>query len=400
MGGAWNFAKSDLESWKERSNWSGRMEKKTLMSKVQADADRDRVQSADINLKKVEEEKRVLTRYMKPRTITDLTAKVEEAKRNLERTILKAEADLVFKQADFKVKDAVYQQELARQQDIEGEIIKCTVRAPQDGLVVYYVPEQVRGGGGAQQSIVAQGEPVREGQKMMQIPDLTKMVVNVRVPEAFISHLHSSKPNDRSSWQHARVRVDAFPNRILNGHVKFVDTVASSADFFAADVKVYKTLVSIDDHVEGMKPGMSAEVTITAEESKEPVLVVPVQSVLGTITSGAQRKVWVIGPGGQPEERNIVVGKSNERVVEVKEGLKEGEKVAENPQSLEPEDSDMKAGKQRSIKGGDDSQGPGGKKGDGKKGGTPKTKVAMPPREAWVPNPANVPHQRQESRPA
>ncbi len=110
---------------------------------------------------------------------------------------------------------------------------------------------------------MAQGEPVREGQKMMQIPDLSQMLVNVRVHEAMVSTCTTKRmPTDKSTWQTAQIRVDAFPSRILHGHIKTVDTVASQQDWFASDVKVYKTMVSIDEPMEGLKPGMSAEVTI------------------------------------------------------------------------------------------------------------------------------------------
>ena len=54
-------------------------------------------------------------------------------------------------------------------------------------MVVYCVPEQARKGGGAQQSIIAQGEPVREGQQLLQIPDLRHMRVNARVHEALVA---------------------------------------------------------------------------------------------------------------------------------------------------------------------------------------------------------------------
>ena len=127
---------------------------------------------ACISLEKVEEEKRVLVDYMKKRTEQDLSAKRAESKRALERVKTQARSKLAQFDAKQLAKDSVYKQELSKKQEIEGEIAKCTILSPQDGLVVYYVPEQVRGGGGTQQSIVAQGEPVREGQKMMQIPDL------------------------------------------------------------------------------------------------------------------------------------------------------------------------------------------------------------------------------------
>lgn len=266
-----------------------------------------------------------------------------------------------------KEKTSLYRQDLDRQMEILSEIAKCTVRAPQDGLLVYYVPEQVRGGGGTQQSIVAQGEPVRENQKMMQIPDLDKMMVNVRVPEAFVRHLHSADKENKSSWQHASIKVDAFPAQLLPGHVKVVDTVASQQDWFSSDVKVYKTLVSIDTKMTGLKPGMSAEVTIVAEETKDPVLLVPIQSVIGTINSGADRHVFVINEAGFPEKRAIQIGLSNERDVEVKSGLKEGDKIVLDPSSLIKDDENgLRVGRPRG-KGG--PGGPGGYGGDGKKGG-------------------------------
>jgi len=361
-------AKSDLESWKDRAAWSARMVKKGLMSKVQAEADQSKLEAAQFALQKVQEELRVLedlTYGIRERTVMDLTSKRKEANLSLEKAKSQAKSKIAQKEADRLAARSVYEQKLSKKKEIEGEITKCVIYAPQDGLVVYYVPDQVRGGGGTQQSIVSQGEPVREGQKMLQIPDLSKMMVNVRVHEALVAHLYKKKR------QPAEIRVDAFPNRILRGHVKMVDTIASQQDWFASDVKVYKTLVTIDESMEGLKPGMSAEVTIYAEESSEPVLVVPVQSVVGTISMGAERKCFVVGPDGQPQLRDIVVGMSNERVVEVKSGLKEGERVVQNPQPLLDAKSEMRPGRGRAHgdEEGEKAGGEGGpKKKDGAKG--------------------------------
>jgi HlyD family secretion protein len=368
-------AKSDLESWKDRAAWSARMVKKGLMSKVQADADKDRVQGSKIALDKLEKEKEVLVKFTKDRTIQDLTAKVKEAERTLEKQKIQDRATRALDEAARKSKRSIYDQEVTKKNEIVAEIAKCIVLAPQDGLVVYYVPEQVRGGGGTQQSIVAQGEPVREGQKMMQIPDLSLMQVNVRVPEALVKNLHNEEDaSDKSTWQRAQIRVDAFSSELLRGHIKTIDTVASQQDWFAADVKVYKTIISIDSALDSLnlKPGMSAEVTISADESPTPVLVVPVQAVLGTISSGADRKCFVIASDGQPVLRDIVVGMSNERLVEVKSGLQEGDRVVLSPRALLTDDSELKPGRDRS-KSHDDSEGGGnGGKKNGKKGGKKK----------------------------
>ena len=64
------------------------------------------------------------------------------------------------------------------------------------------------------------------------------------------------------------------------------------------------------------------------------MLVVPVQAIVGTISLGANPHCFVVGMDGQPELRDIVLGMSNQRLVEVKSGLEEGDKVVLNPASL------------------------------------------------------------------
>ena len=312
------------------------------MSKAQAKGDDSRTDALRVSLQKLETERRVLIDFEKRRTTQDLSAKLAEANRALDRVRSHSRAKLVVADADRLAKDSVYKQQLARVHEIEAEIAKCLVFSPQDGLVVYYVSDQARSGGGSQQSIVAQGEPVREGQKMMQIPDLSQMVVNVRVHEAMVSSLRNERdPNDESTWQVAEIRIDALPNRIVRGHVKTVDTVAGQQDWFAADVKLYKTVVSIDEPVAGLKPGMSAEVTICADESPALVMVVPVQAIVGTISLGAQPHCFVVGKDGQPERRDVIVGMSNQMLVEIKSGLEVGDKVVLDTGSLLALDGEM-----------------------------------------------------------
>jgi HlyD family secretion protein len=369
-------ARSNYEQWQDRAAWSLRMFKKGLVSKSQADADASRRDSALFTLQKAEEQLRVLedkTWGDKQRTILDKSTQVEQAERDVKKYELQRKATLAKDDVNRLSKKSVLEQKLAKLYDLEAEIAKCTLRAPQDGIVIYYVPEQAKRGAGTQQSLPAQGEPVREGQKLMQIPDLTQMLVNVSVHEAMVSHLHNEYPDDPSKWQYAVIKVDAYPDKVFHGHVKSVATTASTLDWFASDVKVYKTLVSIDDQKGGLRPGMSAEVTIIADESPTPVLTIPIQSVLGTISMGANRKCFVLGPSGRPEMRDIVVGMSNEREVEVKSGLKEGEVVVLNPRPLLPEDSELKPGRAHPRLEESDGQGPDGAKKGWKKGaGAPK----------------------------
>jgi multidrug efflux pump subunit AcrA (membrane-fusion protein) len=343
---------------------------------AQADSDRARSRSAEITLKKVEEELRVLEQYTARIKTKDLESKIAEARRALERVERQAVAKLAQTQAARSASYSKYLQEVAKVHDIEEEIRKCTLRAPQGGLVVYYIPEQTRSGSGTQQAIVAQGEPVREGQKLMSIPNLSKMLVNTRVHEAMIRNvrgdrmvrtgfseavnagLHFSSQNPFAvlstqlvysqvrldftekyqqyeqvlveAGQPATIRIDSLPGETFKGHIKTVATVASQQDWMSSDVKVYQTMISIDEEIKGARPGMSAQVTILTDAKAEHVLAIPVEAIIGGSGAGRKRKCFVKTPTG-PVEREIVVGMSNDTKAEILSGLEDGEEVVLNP---------------------------------------------------------------------
>ena len=79
---------------------------------------------------------------------------------------------------------------------------------------------------------------------------------------------------------------------------------------------------------------MSAEVTIVVDNKQEAVLTVPLQAILGSPDMGKQRKCFVLNSDGQAEERDIVVGLSNDKMAEIKAGLAENEAVVLNPKAL------------------------------------------------------------------
>src|SRR5262249_14129918 len=221
-------------------------------------------------------------------------------------------------------KKRVWMQESDKYKDLVEEIHKTKLWAPQDGLVVYYVSEMNRFNMG-RQAIVAQGEHVTEGQKLMQIPDLEHMALTAKVHEALVSRVAAKQP--------AIIKCGSFPDRLLKGHVDQVATVAAVTDFWASDVKVYNTKIAIDEYLAGLKPGMTSEVTITTGATKEHVLTAPVQAVIGGAEMAGKRQVFVMN-GRIPEKRDIEIGESNDKMVEIKSGLKEGEEIVLNPKVL------------------------------------------------------------------
>lgn len=375
VGGRIELAEADVEMWKDRVAYSQRMQLKGYLSPAQLQADESRLSSARESLKKVKTEKMLLQKFLAQRNVQDYSGKVQEAWRAYDRKISEANAKEVQADADRRTKRSVYVQESEKLRDIEDQLDECKIHAPQDGMVVYYIPESSRWSQ-SERGLVQQGASVQEGQKLMRIPDLNKMQVSTRVHEAMVSRLrgddrrstgihesvrasllanpdplarllgnhedifemHRARYRDKeyhlaSSGQSSMIRVDAFPDKTLKGHVRSVATVASSSDFMSSDVKVYTTIVAIDDPVGNLKPGMSAEVTIYVDNTLENVLAVPVQSIIGGAESGRTRKLYVMTASG-PQEREVTIGLSNEKMAEVREGLQAGDQVILNPKTI------------------------------------------------------------------
>jgi RND family efflux transporter MFP subunit len=360
------IAESDVEQQRDRSAWAQRMLKKGYYTVSQSDSEQSKLQSLELNLAKVVEEKRVLTNDVygdKKRKETDYKNSVEVAALGLSQVENQWLANEVQYRTDRDTKKSLYDQAVSKYKDIEEEIRKCKLYAPEDGLVVYYVAEKTRWGVGRQE-LVAQGEAVSENQKLMQIPDLKHMFVNAKIHEAMVARLRRG--------QSAMVRVESMSNQRLRGHVESVANTPSQQDMFAADVKVYATKVAVDEELEGLKPGMTAEVTITVADALEDVLTVPIQAIIGAAEMGSTRKCFVITPNG-PEEREIVVGMSNEKEAEIKSGLKEGEEVVTNPKAIVGDKvKTREAGEYSNKNGGQEGNGKGRGKGpDGKGPGGP-----------------------------
>ena len=89
---------------------------------------------------------------------------------------------------------------------------------------------------------------------------------------------------------------------------------------------MYETVVTIDDEVEQLKPGMTAMVEIHIDKV-EDVLTVPVQAV----QQKEKETFLYVERGGRVERQDIEVGRTNDKFVEIKTGLGEGDRVVLNP---------------------------------------------------------------------
>lgn len=299
------LAESDLERATDRLKWSESMKAKNYVSDSQVLSDKLSKQKSDISLANAKMKLSVLQKYSKEKQVTELKA-----------SVAKSESDKLAKQA-------TYELEKTKEEKLRKQIEKCKLYAPNDGLVVYANDQnQMRGGQGP---IVAEGEQVRERQKIFSLPDINNMRVNTKVHESMIDRVARELP--------AKIKVDALPTLPLRGKVESVQPLPDPGGWMNSDVKMYTTLVTIEGHNSSLRPGMTAEVTILVTQL-ENVLSVPVQAV---VQGQGKDYVFLLTPDG-PVRTEVKLGITNQKVIEVKEGLKAGDEVAMNWTTLMTEE--------------------------------------------------------------
>jgi RND family efflux transporter MFP subunit len=254
----------------------------------------------------------VLEKYGRRRQEAELKFKAEDAKRELTRTKSSGAASIAKAKADLDSARVVAELEKGQLERFKKQLDLAIIKAPEDGILVY---SQTRYWDPA--SRVQVGGMVMYQMPIFQLPELDHMQVKVRI--------HESKVKKIKEGQAVEVRVESYHNRVLHGTVKKVATLSDSADSWRrGGVKDYETIVTIDDLPEdaALKPGMTAEVAIKVNHLSD-VLLAPVQAV--TEIDG-QHYVYVAGPGGV-ERREVQVGESNEKFIEIASGVEGGEPV-------------------------------------------------------------------------
>jgi len=132
---------------------------------------------------------------------------------------------------------------------LEKQLQGCTIRAPQDGMVVW--ANDMSGGGrrGEQGPKIDLGASVQQNQVIFKLPDLKHMQVKTLVHETKVDQL---RPGMR-----ARVKIQ---DREFQGEIGSIANQPEPGNWFSTSVKEYATIVKIDGEPEGLKPGMTAEV--------------------------------------------------------------------------------------------------------------------------------------------
>lgn len=306
-------ANTALKLAEDKLEGTKKLKERGYVTQTELESDEFSYDKAKIELDQANEAKKLLINYDHPKQLTKFIADYEEAEKELGRAKRKAASQLAQKEADLGAKEATSNTQKLRLDKLTDQLGKTTIKAPQPGLVVYASSsgDPFR----RERGLVAEGESVYERQKLIDLPDLSTLKVQVSV--------HESARDMIKPGQEAVVTVEALPGLTLRGHVEKVAILPDAQqNWMNPDLTVYATTVLLDERTETLKPGMTAKVEIIVAELKN-VLYVPVQSV----SVRNEREVCFVMRNSESITVPVETGLANNNYIEIKSGLKKGDNV-------------------------------------------------------------------------
>ncbi len=141
------------------------------------------------------------------------------------------------------------------------------------------------------------------------------LITTQKVAEITLNEIDAAKVK---VGQKATLTFDAIEGLSITGEVAEIDTLGT----VSSGVVSYGIKITFDVQDERIKPGMSLSANIITD-SKQDVLVVPLSAVK---TSGESSYVEIL-VNNQPEQKTVTTGLSNDTMIEITDGLAEGDQA-------------------------------------------------------------------------
>lgn len=229
----------------------------------------------------------------------------EEAKMELELAELNFDAKLKQLRADVEKAEVEVERAQEKVNQAQRELEQMTITAPIPGLVVYL--DIWKGG---TMGKVQEGDSPWPGMGLINLPDLSEMMVKTTVSEVDASKVDVG--------QEVIVELDAFPDVKFKGEVSKKGTLARRKDP-SSKINVFDVEVTILEQDPRLKPGMSAACRIVVDRIPD-VVSVPLEAVFERDDTTV-----VYLKGGK--KREVQVGQRNDMYIQVIDGLKGTEEV-------------------------------------------------------------------------
>ncbi len=303
-----DLAKEEEARAMTRLTWSNELAEKGFLTNSELESDRIAQHRAQVVLEQATLDLDLLERFELPRKQDQLSSAVEEARRELERVELQAKARLVDFAADLRSSEAELGLEREKRTKLEEQVAKAKLRAPRAGMIVYAQRD-------SDEPPIQEGAGVREREEILSIPSTAGMIAQAKLHESVVKQVELGLS--------CTLRSDALPSRQLAGKVTYLAVLPDQNSWWAnPNTRLYRTDVAIDSDTTGLRPGMSCLVEILIEELPD-TLHIPLQAV----HSKGDESIVFVRSRNRTERRTVRTGRYNEQVVQVLEGLSEGEIV-------------------------------------------------------------------------
>lgn len=396
------FDRTDLEQrWRDRENRLktqqsqlarqkesielDKFRKYLAVKRAMAQLEHARAKLAEVQAKLIQQRElfknKLTTRSDVERAELDLqqaAIQVERAKTDSTKAAEDQASGVKIQEAELRRTEAQVERAQRELEEVEDDLEKTLIRAPSPGMILYFRHPWT----GDKPKV---GSRTWKGQKLLEIPDLSEMTVEVPIRERDISWV---RPN-----QKVLIRLDAFPELVLHGTIYKIATLAAeegkSQGFFGKSkgsegISVFTVTILIDKEDLAAKQAIVAaeyaasvdttvstsdagldpsEATAAADTSEETVrssqiipgmtasveilvdalphaLYVPLEAV---IEKDSTRVVYVLQKEG-PEPREVVFGVWNENDIVVKRGLEKGEQICLRDPTTELETPEAERG--------------------------------------------------------
>ena len=308
-------AKEKMAIDKDSLEWSEKLSKEGFETEKKVESDKYTFLISKERLAEAEETLRLLEKYDHPKLLRQYQANLDEATEDLKR--VKSQAASKLSQEEAQIKTAQNRADLQRKKLVEYEeqIASAKIYAPEGGMVVYpFVSFR-----SSSQTMIEEGASVRPRQEIVKLPDVSQMKVTIKV--------HESHVNQVVAGMGAYVVLDSLPDQRFKGHVQKVNLMPDQGSRFSnPNLKVYSTVILIDDKLPDVKPGLSARAEIVVTNLTD-VIKVPLQCV----TTHKNKQVCYVKKSGKDEPLPVEVGMYNSKFIEITSGLKAGEQINLSP---------------------------------------------------------------------
>ena len=283
------------------------------INRSQLDQDQIDAQRLQVELESAQLEVRMFDEYTQPMTLKEKSQAVEDARLAMESATKRAESTLHQKQVALEQNTKRLELQKEQLQKTKDEIAKHTVTAPIPGIVLYGDPtepwyrENIRLGGDVWGNMI-----------LFTMPDLRVMQVRLKIHEADVNKLEVG--------QKAKVTMETYPGKILDGEVTRIATIATGTDRWGSDTEVKKFDVEITlagDAELKLKPGISAKAEVYIGR-RDDVVQVPLQAVF---QEEGGHWCWKTDGAGGPQRVAVTPGASNDHYIEIVSGLEPGQQV-------------------------------------------------------------------------